>query len=387
MTPAASAEQRAAAAALRGAVGALLPLEDRPHVEFAHVDAIRNFARAYGDDNPLYADADYARQSVRGGIIAPPLFPIASGSAVPDAEGDGGEVSALFAALARGETRVASDEWRFERPIRPGTRLERRDVVFAVDDDDSGPVTVTVRSEYSERGVLYATRDRRRVHTMAAAGRTPSDPPRGGYDEVEVAEIDRQYAAETRRDPRTRYADEVAVGDRLDALVKGPLTVTDMINYRSGVGRGPLGAESHRLAHQNRRRRAGLYDRNELGVFDTRERCHWDAAYARSLGHLSAYDYSHTRPVWISHLLCDWMGDGGWLAGLTTSVSGHNYLGDLHRVEGAVTSVRRLDDRAVVEIEVATTNQLGIRTCGGVATVHLPARPAVCITRSTNGAR
>jgi acyl dehydratase len=42
------------------------------------------FARAIGDFNPVYHDADYARQSDVGGVIAPPTFVQASAQYDPD---------------------------------------------------------------------------------------------------------------------------------------------------------------------------------------------------------------------------------------------------------------------------------------------------------------
>jgi hypothetical protein len=42
------------------------------------------FARSVGDDNPIYADADYAAKTEAGGIIAPPTFAQASAQFDPD---------------------------------------------------------------------------------------------------------------------------------------------------------------------------------------------------------------------------------------------------------------------------------------------------------------
>src|SRR5712691_5991857 len=42
------------------------------------------FARAIGDDNPIYADAAYAQTTEPGSIIAPPTFAIASAQFDPD---------------------------------------------------------------------------------------------------------------------------------------------------------------------------------------------------------------------------------------------------------------------------------------------------------------
>src|SRR6478735_908661 len=47
------------------------------HLTQASYDNIRNFARGYGDDNPLYTSAGYGEATRWGGQIAPPMLPIA----------------------------------------------------------------------------------------------------------------------------------------------------------------------------------------------------------------------------------------------------------------------------------------------------------------------
>lgn len=54
---------------------------ERFAVEASH---IMMFARAVGDPNPIYHDADYAAGTEVGGIIAPPTFPQASAQFDPD---------------------------------------------------------------------------------------------------------------------------------------------------------------------------------------------------------------------------------------------------------------------------------------------------------------
>jgi peroxisomal enoyl-CoA hydratase 2 len=49
----------------------VLPRVKRFPIEEGH---IKLFARALGDDNPIYADLDYASRSPLGGVIAPPTF-------------------------------------------------------------------------------------------------------------------------------------------------------------------------------------------------------------------------------------------------------------------------------------------------------------------------
>jgi hypothetical protein len=50
-------------------------------VEASH---ILMFARSVGDDNPVYSDADAAKKTEAGGIIAPPTFAQASAQFDPD---------------------------------------------------------------------------------------------------------------------------------------------------------------------------------------------------------------------------------------------------------------------------------------------------------------
>ena len=50
-------------------------------VEASH---ILMFARSVGDDNPIYADPDYAKKTEAGGIIAPPTFAQSSAQFDPD---------------------------------------------------------------------------------------------------------------------------------------------------------------------------------------------------------------------------------------------------------------------------------------------------------------
>ncbi len=130
------------------------------------------------------------------------------------------------------------------------------------------------------------------------------------YTPGALADIDEHGAAGVRRGSLPRWVDGVGVGDDLGPMAKGPLTITDLVAYRAGVGPGPLGAEALELARRNRSRHPQLYSRDPSGAYDTLERRHYDERYAWSLGYATAYDYSHTRPTWFSQLVTDWMGDG-----------------------------------------------------------------------------
>ena len=61
-------------AAVRRRIGIPTRHRQRFHNESCSADSFRHFAQGYGDDNPLYCDAEYARMSPWAGLVAPPCI-------------------------------------------------------------------------------------------------------------------------------------------------------------------------------------------------------------------------------------------------------------------------------------------------------------------------
>jgi acyl dehydratase len=355
------------------------PVLDRidPHVLEASVDTIRLFARAYGDDNPLYSDAEYARAGPRRRLVAPPLFPLATGAPAPDGDQEPVDLEAF--GVGAGQT-IRGDRWLLRRPVVEGARLVRSKHIYRVDaapesGADGEVCTVTVRTTYRWRGDVYAVNDRIREYRPGRTRPGGDGRRRATYRPEELAELDRAHASAGRRGAEVRFLEDVSAGAPMGTLVKGPMTVTDLVSYRGGVGPGPLGGEPMRMAYLNRLARPHLYTPDASGAPDIVERRHYDDAYARSLGLAGADDYSHTRLTWLTQLIGDWMGDAGWLWSLSGSTTlAHNYVGDTHWLEGEVSAVRDAEGFGVVDVVVRCRNQLHQVTSTADATVLLPRR-------------
>ena len=85
--------------------------------------AIKRYAQAIGDDNPLYWDEEYARNSRYGSIIAPPgFFGWAARPIVHEEEVMG---EAIMAVAKAGYARLLDGgiEYEFHRPVRAGDTL------------------------------------------------------------------------------------------------------------------------------------------------------------------------------------------------------------------------------------------------------------------------
>ena len=61
----------------RSLVGVYHATKQREHFSVACEDVIHNFARGYGDDNPLFTDSEYGATTRWGSLIAPPMIGIA----------------------------------------------------------------------------------------------------------------------------------------------------------------------------------------------------------------------------------------------------------------------------------------------------------------------
>lgn len=76
---------------------------------------IKRFARAIGDENPLYSDEAAAKKSPHKGLIAPPTFATIFGFESPPANTG---LKYDRAKLVHGE-----QEYEYHRPLKPGDRI------------------------------------------------------------------------------------------------------------------------------------------------------------------------------------------------------------------------------------------------------------------------
>ncbi len=373
---------------LRARIGVPEPWPQPPHYHFPNVDAFRHVAQAYGDDNPLYCDPAYAEKSVWGGIIAPP--PLVGGDTligedevarVPEDKRDlmKGDplrgVHAFYSASAR--------EWW--APLRPDHRVLRRNALVAVLDKESEFAKRAIH-EWSanvfrtEEGTILSGQYRLMVRTEREKARE-----RGKYDDIEfapytddeIAAIDEQYERQIaeRRGGEPRLWEDVAEGDELGPMVKGPLRVTDMVCWHVGMGMGLYGVRALDLGQPMRKRIPGFIHRDELNVPDVMQRVHWDPEFARRSGNPTTFDYGRMRETWLIHFCTNWMGDDAWLWKLDCEFRGFNYVGDTHWIRGTVVRRYLADgDRPAVDVELRAENQRGTVTTPGHATILLPSR-------------
>lgn len=365
---------------VRRRIGIPVRYSPRNHNEVSSTDSFRHFARAYGDDNPLYNDPASAEASSWGTPIAPPLYPFLSGIARP-VELSEGEKALLKEGdpLAGIGQYMCGERWLFPKPIRAGDVLWQSQALHSAELRSSGfgggtGALLSHRVTWEdEAGAPYAFRYLDFWHADREKSREAGqnrDIERTVYTPEQLAELEALYEAEEVRGSTPRLISDVKVGDELGPIAKGPTSVTDVVSWHSGVGWGMYGGGPSKLAYLNRKRVPKFYIQNQRGFWDTAQRCHWDDEWAQRMGHPAAYDYGVMRSNWMVHLVTNWMGDDAWLWKLRTAVRKFNYLGDAHVMSGVVSDVDPATN--TVTIDMKGVNQRGVTTCDGRAVVILP---------------
>jgi acyl dehydratase len=379
MSSASPAITNAAIEDLRRRIGIPVKWGDRPRNTYSSVDSIREFAFGYGDDNPLFTDPEYAAGTRWGALLAPPLYFISTGIG-----GRANWTDEQAEAMSGGDPLrgvgqyMSSDRWAFIRPVIPGIRLWRSQYLDSVEVRDSdfggGRVAVlTHRVVYTDDAdQIFAVNERVYHHAerKTSGGKGKYREVRlEPYSDEQLEAIYAAYEEESRRGPDQLTINKVVEGDELPQIVKGPLTVTDIICHHVAAGWGAMAGGPLKLAYRNRKRIPGFYTKNALNVYDVAQRCHWEAEFAQELGQPAAYDYGAMRTNWVAHLITNWMGDDAWISRLSTRVRRFNYVGDTQWLTGSVERVDADADPPQVELTVAVVNQRGETTCQGRATV------------------
>jgi acyl dehydratase len=348
-------------------------------------DALRNWALGVGDDNPLFVDESYGETTRWGtqlghGTLAGHVKTPMLGDPIPE------EIKKATKSLFRGvHVFVSGGSWEWFRPVRPNERLfsyAGEETLDIKQSEFAGRSAVQVRRDVvlNQHGEVLGVYRILRILTERKAAREKgkyADIEPAQYSDEDYERIDAIYEQERARGANKRWWENVKVGDQLDAMVKGPLTVTDIIAFHSGgYGFVPYGLHGQRVGYKNRKRIAPFYLKNEFGVWDVAQRLHWDSQWAKAIGNPLAYDYGVLRQAWFWHQVSDWAGDDAFIERLDDSIRKFNYQGDTQFLSGEVVDKREESGRHLVELKLRMVNQRDVETAYATAVVSLPSRTA-----------
>ena len=347
---------------------------DEPFVRYVNADSIRHVARAIGDMNPLWIDPRHGQQSRFGKLVAPPalLYGVSWG-AWDMRRGEG--LPGVHGLHSR-------DRWTYFRPLLEGDEVHAVKRLVGLEEKSgsyAGRSIIQTREfrYYNQKDELVAkclmSAFRVERHAGKEAGKY-STIAKARYSEAEIEQIDDEIAAEVVRGAEPRYWEEVQIGERLQPIVRGPLTVADMIAWMMGIGSPHIRSGQYWLAYRKQSPKVAVRD-PETNIFQAVERVHWDPFMAAEIGMPGPYDYGSQRGAWASHLMTNWVGDDGWVAEVDVQYRGMNFLGDTVRIGGEVTDKwTSKSGIGFVACSIRGLNQRGDNIMPGKAVVALPSR-------------
>lgn len=334
-------------------------------------DAIRHFCQGIGDTNPLFVDPEYAKKTKYGKVVAPPCF----------------VYSVYWPAQGRGMPGIhawhSGDDWEFYHPILEGDELTYTNTLVDVKEKESKMAGKTLIQYHeitytNQRGELVA----KSLDWCVRAGRRSSSEKgkykhieKASYTQEEIKSIYADYDREEIRGNKPRYWEDVNVGDELVPLVKGPLSLRDIIAWLMGAGSPFIRAHAYAYSFLRRHPGTDMVD-TKTGALDVPELVHMEETRAETIGVPGAYDYGCQRISWLGNLITNWMGDDGFIRRLRAELRRFNVVGDTTWLKGKVTNKYTKDGEHLVDIESWAENQRGEVTMPGLATVRLPTKDA-----------
>ena len=359
---------------LRKRIGVKIGATAEPWCHEATRDNIRHYAHGIGDDNPLWCDPDYAAGTAYGGIVALPSFLFSTSRIVSGYVGGLPGVHAMWSGA----------DWTWHKPVLRNDEIVTEAYLKDLVEHETRFAGRAVQQTYhvdffNQTGDKVAEADSWCFRTERDHAREKGTkykevrarPPRR-YTDAELARVYDLYRAEEVRGKRTRYWEDVAEGEALPTMAKGPMTVTGFIAYAQGWG--GLYIRANKLAWRLIDAHPGVGIKNRYGIPDVPERVHWEEEFAHEVGAPGAYDYGPERCSWLTHHLTNWMGDDAFLRRAECKVRRHNPQGDMLFIEGKVTRKFVENGRHLVEIAQVGVNQDDEQSVVGSGIVELRSR-------------
>lgn len=359
-------------------------------------DAIRRFVEAVGDENPLYRDAEYARRTRWGGIIAPPMFVNC--------------ITATFGQphmLRRPEGLMLMNLYNvgsavhWYRPIRVNDSFVVKDVWYTGFEDKTRRdgkgsrafFATADRLYYNQRDELVALAKRRRFYMIAPKPKKGEPLPRVEsvpqlkhyrYTEEEFEWIYRVSDEEEIRGSEPRYWEDVAVGDDLKPIVDGPRDIWHMLHVFQLTEYIP-----NALLRRKRFKASGDFDfmaadryfrDPETNIPHLDAEIHLGDWTAQQMGQPLAIGFGVQNDFAMGRLLTNWISDEGFLKKFDAQNRIIDPLGDTMFGKGKVIKKYVENDEHLVDIAVWCECIRGYIAALGIATVALPSRSVVAQT-------
>ncbi|CAM5514806.1 Acyl dehydratase OS=Streptomyces fumanus OX=67302 GN=GCM10018772_38500 PE=4 SV=1 [Streptomyces fumanus] len=356
----------------RPRVGCVAPDID-PGLDVASWINVSRFVEATGDENPLFTNVQYGAGSAHHTMLAPPTFVLAV--RMPDSHGGLALEGHRLVETGWSLSLTWNDTIRLADPLTG--RAEVADLTRGHDGSGRALARVTTAVQYWRHGVPLA-------HGTCRVELAPvgPHPPERAVHHYEPDEVDRMVreldGEEPPRGGRPRFWGDTPIGETGPTLLKGPLSLAELMVWVFAEGRPVRAGNLHheRLAGFPGRRSVNpvtgwpAWDRAEAWL---------DSATAPSEGLPAPAARGGLLYSLAGQYVTHWMGDDAFLRRLDVDILRPLLYGDALRLSGTVVDRYTVTDEAAhryhaVTLRVTGDNQLGETVLSATSTVFLPDR-------------
>ncbi len=350
-----------------------------PGIGIADWLSIERILNGTGDENRLFRDPNYGASSAHCTMLAPPSFIFAVRTPTSTAtlhQRDYGHSLSMLTA--------ADVEW--DDHIHLGDRLDAdlRVTRVARGAEWHGRLTAEVASE-----ATYRKRGMSRPFARAVGVTTVYPITRGGterfverelyqYSDEEIAAIERDIVAEPApRGSRPRYWRDVQENDQLPSLVKGPLSLSDLMAWAVAEAKPmKLGGLVYKEIVANPGRQTTNPSTN-WPYWDAEQEAE-DIQSCQDAGFPGPYGRGAMRVALAIQAITHWMGDDAFLRRIAVQLPQPFIYGDVMRLGGEITDKfsQQINGRTynAVEVTLRGVNQLDETVLSAQAVVFLADR-------------
>ena len=347
-------------------------------------DSIRVFANAIGDSNPLWMNPEYAKQTVFGGIIAPPLYlnciaPGWGATLFKRVGNDWVQSTRAFEGLNAGSRWVRFHE------VKEGDSFTVYDVFKGIEvkkkhglEAEAPPMlfSQTDRTYENQRGEVISICSMRGVQIMKPLHQKGTPPVHETeefkpykYTDEELEAIKHAYATEEKRGANTLYWEDVSEGEVLKPVIKGPVITDDAVAFMGAIGLMQRAYGLRLLFEGKPHRGYNSIDNTPTGwqtmhVYDT-------MVYGQPGGRNTPTIAGAQMETGLSHLITNWMGDEGFLKVLDCQHRRPSRFRDTYWCYGKVVKKYIENKEHLVDMDIWTENQQRMKHTIAKATVKL----------------
>jgi acyl dehydratase len=343
--------------------------------EYATADNIRKFVNGIGDINPLFHEKEYAEKTRYGAVIAPPSF-----------------IFSVLAGVQFGWRGLAgfhsASDMKFYKPIKAGDRIVPEETYLGFEGPkESNFAGKTIFDYFEDKYFNQNNKLVAEVKKLIIRAERKKSRENGKYQGIELPhpwtpeqlrKIEDEIFItnkESMRGKRTRYWEDVKIGEELLPLIKGPLGLTDMV-AAVVAGLAPARLTAHEEALMQHEKQPAWFFRDPgTSAWEPIFAVHYSIDGAKAMGLPYPYDIGIQRHCWLIQLLTNWMGDDGWLKRCYAEYRNFVFLSDVIWLKGKVTE-KFIDEDGDYCVRIKTTaiNQRGLDVMPGEAVISLPAK-------------